>query len=158
MIIIFVGIAIIGFILYLILYMPLVRQLKVKSNETKAQEAELLKARNIVTSMKTTGSKAQLVTEDNLSIAIDELTKRGKLHNINFVSVKLGELIRETVYAILPIEMVLESGYLELGGFLGSLDELQKSVVKVNEFEVLPQASEPSKLNTRLMLNMYILR
>lgn len=158
MIIISVGIAIIAFIFYLILYRPLVRQLKLKSNETKAQEAELLKAQNIVTSMKTIGSRPELVSEDNLSIAIDELTKQGKLHNINFVSIMPGELIRETVYAILPIEMVLESGYLEFGGFLGSLDELEKSVVKVNEFEVSPQGDEPSKLNTKLMLNMYILR
>ena len=157
-IIVFSGIAIIAFILCFILYIPLVNQLRVKSNETRALEAELLKARNIVNFMKMARSQLQLVTEDNLSVATDTLMKQGGLYHIDFISTNPGELIREKVYVMLPIDIVLESGYSELGDFLGSLDNLGNSVVKVNEFDVAPSMSDPSKLKTRLTLSIYALR
>jgi Tfp pilus assembly protein PilO len=158
LIIVFSGIAIIAFLLCFILYIPLVNQLRAKSKETRALEAKLLEARNIITFMKTMGSELALVTEDNFSVATDTLMKQGGLYHIDFISTKPGAPIREEVYVMLPIDIALESGYSELGDFLGSLDNLKNSVVKVNEFEVAPSMSEPSKLKTRLTLNIYVLR
>jgi len=158
MVIVFSGIAVTFFILSFVLYMPLVGQIKKKSIETKALEMELLKARNIVNFMKTMGSETRLVTEDNLPIATDTLMKQGEVYHIDFISTKPGEPIRENAYVMLPIDIVLESGYPELGDFLGSLDHLGNCVVKVDEFETAPSANDPSKLKTRLTLNIYVLR
>ncbi|MFA5275538.1 MAG: type 4a pilus biogenesis protein PilO [Candidatus Omnitrophota bacterium] len=159
LIIISAGIAIGGFILFFILYIPLARQLSLKSNEAKTLEAELSKARGTVAFMKTAASRQQLVNEESLSVATDELIRRGGLYHINFVSTKPGETVREAeAYAMLPIDIVLDSGYTELGDFLGSLDSLEKSVVKVDEFDLAPSTSEPSKLRVRLTLDMYVLR
>jgi hypothetical protein len=158
LIILFSGIAIIVFILCFILYIPLVKQLRIKNNETRALEAELLKARDIVTFMKTTGSNLKLVSEENSSVATDTLMKQGGLYHIDFISTNPGEPIRETIYVMIPIDIALESGYSELGNFLGALDNLGNSIVKVNEFEVAPNMSDPLKLKTRLTLNIYVLR
>ncbi|MGA2775025.1 MAG: type 4a pilus biogenesis protein PilO [Candidatus Omnitrophota bacterium] len=158
LIIISVGIAIAGFILCFVLYMPLVRQLRLKSNDAKTLEAELFKARDTVAYMQTVASRQQLVNEENLFVATDELIKRGGLYHINFVSTRLEEPRREAVYVMLPIYIVLESGYSELGDFLGSLDNLEKSVIKVDEFDLAPSTSEPSKLRAKLTLDMYVLR
>ena len=158
LIIVFSGIAIIAFSVCFILYLPLVNQLKMKNNETKALEAELFKARNIAALMKTMGSRPQLATEEDLSVVTDTLMKQGGIYHIDFSSTKPKEALREKAYVMLPIDIVLESGYSELGNFLGSLDNLENSVIKVNEFEVAPSTSDPLKLKTKLTLNIYVLR
>lgn len=156
--IIFAGIALIVLILCFILYMPLARRLKAQVNETKTLEVELINARNIVTSMTRVETRTDWTTEDNLPIATDELVKLGGRCNVNFASIMPGELVRGDVYGMLPVDIILVSGYSELGNFLGALDGLKKSVVKVNEFEVYPSKTEPSKLKAKLTLNMYVLK
>jgi Tfp pilus assembly protein PilO len=158
-VIISASVIIAGFILFSFLYRPLLKDLKLKGNEARTLETQAVKARDIVAFMKTAvNSSQQLVNEENLSLATDELIKRGASYHLNFVYTQPGQPVQESVYAVLPIDIVLDAGYSELGDFLGSLDTLTKSVVKVQAFDLAPSTSEPSKLRIKLTLNMYILK
>lgn len=152
------GIAIIACILFFILYLPLVGQLKIKGNETKAIELELFKARNIAASIKTMENNIRLATGGDFNVVLGSLMKRGRLYHVNFISTKSGDPIQDKLYTMFPINFTLESGYKDIGNFLGSLDSLSNSIIKVSEFRITPILGETAKLKTTLTLKMYLLK
>jgi len=151
------GIAVIVLILGLVLCLPLANQLSKKNKEAKTQEVELLKARDAIVFMKTMGSNLQLVTEENLPSAVDMLIKQGKLYHVDIISTNPQEPIQGKAYSMLAIDLVLESSYSDLCDFLGALDSLGNSVVKVDKFEVA-LSSDPARLKTKLTVNVHVLR
>lgn len=150
------AIAIIAIGLYIFLYGPLIRRLRVMHIECKTIEADALQTRNRIAAVKTIDIKKGLIKEEEISLAINELTKQGKLEGINFVSMAPKEIEKreDAPYNILPIEMEIESTYEHLGIFLGSLDELERCLVAVRSFNVVPDKEEPAKLKTKLTVNM----
>jgi len=157
-IILFSGIGVFVIILCFILFSPLLRQMRIKKNEMKKIESELSRARKIVSNLKKMHQKPELVNEDNLSVATEKIMKQGELNRINFVSTTPKEPVRKDDYVMVPIDITLESGYQELGNFLGSLDSLGNCVVKVDSLEVTPSANDPSKLKTNLTLSVFVLK
>ena len=89
---------------------------------------------------------------------MEELTRQGKSGGINFVSLTPGavEDTEGREYRILPIEMEIESTYEALGHFLGLLDEMEKSLLKVQSFNVVTKGEDPSKIHTRLTVYLYL--
>lgn len=141
---------------YLIFYAPLIRELRIKRLDCKTVENEVFKCRNII---KSAGQKERvLITEEEVSQAIDELTRHGKLKGVNFVSMNPKEIKEEkgTQYKTLPVEMKIESTYEQLAIFLGSLDDLQKALVKVRSFDINPDKKDSSKLMTDLVADIYL--
>lgn len=151
-------VVIVAFGVYLFVYMPLMKELKKQYLECKSIEADVLDARNIIESVGKTYGERVLMTEESVSGAINELTNRGKLEGIDFVSISPQEIKKEagSQYKTLPIKMEIESTYEQLGGFLGSLDELEKGLVKVKGFNIVPDEKDPSKLMTDLVADMYL--
>ena len=143
--------------IYMILYKPLIKELKAQYLECKTIEIEVLEARNIIASAKITEIKSSILTEKDIPLAINELTKYANLKGINFVSITPKAVKKEAQYNILPIELKLESTYKELGVFLGSLGELKKSLVTAKDFNIIPYEKDPTQLKTKLMVNMYLL-
>ncbi len=143
--------------LYLFLYHPLLVKLRLKYAECRLAEEEILTARNNVSILKTNQAGKKFVVLGEVSIAMDELTKKGKSKGINFISITPQPVEKVSgVYKILPIEMETESTYEALGSFLGCLDELAKSLVTVRSFEVTAEEKDDSKLKMKLMVNMYL--
>lgn len=151
-----IAIAVIILGAYNVFYAPLIRELKTKHLEYKSTENEVLECRN---SIESAGKGEKVLTrEENVSQAIDELTKRGKLNSINFISMSPKKIEKEkgTEHKVLPINMEIESAYEDLAAFLGSLDDLEKGLVKVKSFKIVPDKEDPSKLKTDLVVNMYL--
>ena len=144
--------------LYLFLYRPLIARLMTARLNCKTAEAEVLQVRAVVASLKTADIKKGLITEKDISIAIDELTSQGKSKRINFTSItpKKIEKAKDPRYKILPVEMGMESTYKDLGIFLGSLDELEESLVEVRHFKITPHKEDPEKLKTKLVVDIYL--
>jgi len=158
-IVISAGLAIIALGLYLFLYSPLINKLRKAHSECKRLETEVLQAREATDSLRIKTPKGKLITEEDVSWAIDELTKKGKLARVNFISItpKQTEKPQQTLfYKILPIEIEMESTYDDLGIFLGSLDELENCVVTVRNFNITSTEEGAKKLKTKLMLNLYL--
>ena len=143
---------------YLIFYAPVIRETGIKYAACRAVENELLECRNIIESAGRIQGKRVLMTEKDVSHAIDELTRQGKLEGINFVSMSPGEIKEEegSQYKTLPINVEIKSTYKQLGIFLGSLDKLEKGLVKVKSFDITANAGDPKLLTTVLVMDMYL--
>lgn len=146
------------FAAYLVLYVPLMKQLKAKHSECKALESQAGGARSIIGSAGKEYGDRLLTTEEGSSMVIDELAKRGKLIGVNFISIKPGEImeIKESQHKTLPIEIEIEGSDEQCAAFLGSLDELKNSVITVKSFDIMPNAEDRSRLNAQLTVNVYL--
>jgi Tfp pilus assembly protein PilO len=143
--------------LYLFLYKPIISRLRTARSECCVIEADVAQARQSTDSVKMADIKGGLITEEEISFAIDELTRQGKLEDVNFISMKPGEIEKSKgPYEILPIEIEAESLYDRLGTFLGTLDELERSLVTIRSFKITPAKADPSRLRSELVVNMYI--
>lgn len=144
--------------IYFFLYHPLMRQLKVQAAVCRNLENEVEQARSLIARSKTEGEERPFIKEEEVSLAIDELTKQGKLKGINFISMIPGSLgkSQDSRFRFIPIEIETESTYEALGLFLGTLDDLKASLVTVASFETAPPGPNPSRLRTKLVLHMCV--
>jgi len=152
------GIAIVAIGVYLFLYHPIIYKLKASHQDCRAIETETSQAREAIANLDSVSIKKALMTEGDVSIAIDELTAKGRLKGIDFVSMVPDQVEQSQGVECkkLPIEIEIESTYEELGVFLGSLDEMEKSIVTVRNLIVTPDKKKSATLNTKLVLDMYL--
>jgi Tfp pilus assembly protein PilO len=148
----------IALLTYGFFYGPFMKKLRIKYSEYKSIESELQRAYGIIEAADKVSMKSIVMTEQDSSLAIDELTKHGKAESIDFISMTPRDIRTEGQYEILPIEMEIKSTYMELGNFLGSLDELEKSLITVRNFRVIPDRNDPTVMKTELAINTYLLR
>lgn len=150
--------ALIALAAYFIFFAPLMRKLKTEYLKCRAAESEVIECRDIIASSGRVYGDRVLMTEKELSRAMDELTKHGKAGGIDFISINPGKISKEkgSRYKILPVEMEIESTYEEIGTFLGSIDDLEKGLVKVKSFEMFPGASDPRKITMHLVVDLYL--
>lgn len=149
----------IAFMLVISVYMPLGAKLRKAGRELKAIEGELEMVKGTIEAVGSYG-KRSLPTQEEISIAIDELTKRGRDLGINFISISPQRIeeVQDLPYGLLPIPMELESGYEGLGRFLGALEGLEASVVTIGSFEIERDERILPKVRTKLVAEMYIVK
>ncbi len=108
----------------------------------------------------------KLPSGSSASDILDELTKRGKELNIEFISIapQEGKMISPPQgaadalkYKILPIEINMRAGYRSLGEYLGIIENLKANFATVGEFQIGKDPKAPPKLNVRLVVYTYIL-
>ncbi len=142
---------------YLIFFAPLISKVKAKYLGCRSIESDVLECRNII---KSSGKGERiLITEQEVSHAIDELTRHGKIKEVNFISMKPKKIEKKEAgsqYKVLPIEIKLNSTCEELGVFLGSLDDLEKGLVKIKSFDISADQEDSSKLMTDLIVEIYL--
>jgi len=153
------SLALIAFVLVSSVYMPLGAKLRKASQELKAMEGELEMVRGTIKARESYG-KRSLPTQEGISIAIDELTRRGRTLGINFISISPQKIeeVQGLPYRLLPICMELESRYEEFGRFLGALEELGESVVTIESFEIERDERVLPKVRTKLVAEMYLIK
>jgi len=154
-----VGLVIIALGFYLSLYSPLINKLRKAHLECRRLETEVLQAREAIDSLRLKAPKGKLITEEDVSRAIDDLTKKGRLARVNFISItpkQTEEPEQGLSYKILPIEIEMESTYEDLGIFLGLLDELENCLVTVKNFNITFTEKGALKLKTKLVVNVYL--
>lgn len=170
-----------GFILFTVLFLlllaPIRRSVAVKKYEWKRLGAQLSENRaKIQSSSKTDKSAIETQLEDlrrrlpaksSAAAILDELTKRGKELNIEFVSITpqegraisppQGDNAGALKYKILPIEINMRGGYRNLGEYLGIVENLETGFATVGEFHVKKDEKAPPKLIVRLVVYAYTL-
>lgn len=155
-----IGAGVTAFLLgaYLFLYAPLMAKVRMLGFECRSIESELAAARNLIGRFQAEGVKKTLIQENEVSLAIEELTRQGKFRGINFISMTPGPIEKPEgkTYRILPIEMQIESTYAGSGEFLGFLEALERSIIWVEAFQVTAKGPDPSKLNTKLNIHMHL--
>ncbi|MBU0759918.1 MAG: type 4a pilus biogenesis protein PilO [Candidatus Omnitrophica bacterium] len=151
-------IAVVTLGVYLFLYRPAISKCSEAGCECRMIESEVLRARESMYLLKQDAAKRVFVSENNISVAIDELTKQGRSKGINFTSITPGKIENpgDVGYKILPIDMEIESTYKELAVFLGLLEGLKESLVTVKDIDIASEEIRSAKLRARLILNMYL--
>ena len=144
-------------VLYLLIG-PLVAKVHRTGKEVKALEEEMRTARQAIESEGKFQLTGELLTRQKVSLAIDEITKTGAAHNINFVSISPQPIVKpaESPYPVLPIRMEVRSGYKDLAMFLGALERLQRSIVTVKSFEIDADPGTLPQLETILVVEVYL--
>lgn len=147
-----------SFIVYLVFYQPLFYQMKIKGGHCHSLEGQVKEMRKSLGTLKIKDREKVLINEEEVSMALRELTLQGKSAGVNFVSVTPKEAQKPagSPYRILPIETELESTYEAFGTFLGSLDKLQKGIVTVGQFKAVPSKPDSLELHAQLTLNLYL--
>ncbi|HLD49593.1 MAG TPA: type 4a pilus biogenesis protein PilO [bacterium] len=147
-----------GILVCLFLYPPLVRDLGRLSEECRRAEARAVEARPLIKAFKTAALLPGFIREEEISETIRELTSQGKSRDIRFIGITPQAVTKpqDSGYPVVPIEIDAESGYQDLGLFLGALEELKKSLVTVKDFHIVPDRDAPAKLRTKLTLWIYL--
>lgn len=161
--------------LFLLILVPLKKSIALKKSEWKKLEAQLIAGRaklNISSQWDKAQMDAQLEelrkrlpSKSPTSAVLDELTKRGKELNIEFISItpQSEKIPSETQtansalkYKILPIEINMKATYRSIGEYFGALENLESSFATAGEFQIRKDEKIFPKLNVRLVVYTYI--
>lgn len=146
-----------GIFAYLFFFHPLLNKIRAKGSECRILEEELHVARNNVALLAKDRKEIPLVRREQVSLAIEELTRRGKNQGVSFISIapRAVDSIGGT-FSVLPIDLETESRYEALGAFLGVLDELETSLVKVRNFDLAPHPKDEAKIRANVTIDLYL--
>ncbi len=150
---------ILGLGLFLFLFQPRIKELKIHFLNCSQTEEEVNNVRNLVTAYKSSSQKKVFASEQEISNSIDELARKGKAMGIDFLSITpRAKENSNPEYQTMQVEMEIESNYRALGAFLGSLDKLERSFLTARGFHVVPRhdGERKGRLRTRLTLVMYL--
>lgn len=149
----------VGVLVFILLYLPLMRQLKALGSECRRLEAETSAGPGRLQTFKFQSVERGLISEKETPKAVNELTRRGNLKSVEFVSLTTGEIqkVEGKPFQILPIEAELRANYSRLGEFLGGIDELEKSLTTVGDFAITVDKENPDKVHTRVTFLMYLM-
>ncbi len=149
-----------GVMTYAFFYGPLIKLLKDQRLVYQNLETTLANSQETINHFSSNASAATLITEAQISGAIDEVTKAGKALGVNIISMKVEPInaVDDREVRMLPISVETESSYEGLGRFFGSVDSLKKSLVTIGNFYISVATENSDKLKTTLTLNMYLLK
>jgi Tfp pilus assembly protein PilO len=141
-----------------LMIVPLWNKAGSKAAEVKILEEEMLSARQALQSGKKLQKTGTLLTRRKISLAIDEMTKIGAANNVNFQSISPQKITKkkDAIYPVLPIRMVLQSGYQDLGAFFGALEGLEESIITVKSFQIEADPQALPLVRTDLVVEVYL--
>lgn len=160
-------------VLFLLIIAPLKKSIALKKDEWKKLEAQFIAGRaklNLSSKLDKTETDAQLEelrkrlpSKSSTSAILDELTKRGKELNVEFISITpQSEKVPPQVesaplkYKILPIEISMKATYRSIAEYFGALENLESSFATVGEFQIRKDEKIFPKLSARLIVYTYI--
>jgi Tfp pilus assembly protein PilO len=143
---------------YMVFYTPLIKRVRARYLECRRAEGKVLECRNVIEAAGVLHKQRILMAEADAHQAIDELTKHGKVRGINFISITSEKIrkAKDSRYKILPVRMEIESAYEDFAAFLGSLDDLEKGLIKVKSFDMKPAEKDPFRLTVDLTVDVYL--
>lgn len=137
---------------------PLWNKARSVGSEVKALEHELISVRKVLQSRGKFRQTGALLTRPKTFLAIDEITKTGASHGINFLSISPQKITKtkDSRYPAFPIRMDLQSGYRDLGLFLGALERLKESITAVKSLQIEADPQVQSQIRTGLVIEVYL--
>jgi Tfp pilus assembly protein PilO len=147
-----------GLIALIFGYWPLMVKLHNAANRLNEVQIELLNQRSAIAALDNSSLKADIMRQDDLSLAIAELTEKGRSLGLSFSSIAQQPLKETTQASIrkLPISFTIESGYKNAGQFLAYVEEFSHSIAEVESLSIQPRENSPTKLSVKLVLNLYL--
>ena len=150
---------------------PTRRDLAEKKKKWRGLEVQLVADRAKIANFEVDKATVEAKVEDlrrrippksPTSAILEELTKRGKQLNIDFISITPQQPQLDLKVApdceILPITISMKATYRSLGEYLGQIESLQSSFATVSEFQVTRDERTYPKLAVNMKINTYMLK
>jgi Tfp pilus assembly protein PilO len=149
-----------GLIILIFAYRPLITKLHDASNRLQELETELLNQRSAIAALEQPDVKGGTIQQNEIPLAIDELTEKGKDLGLHFSSISPSELQQTTQVGIwkLPISFTIESEYENVGQFLDYIEGASPIIAEAERLSIRPRGDNLSKLSVELALNLYVER
>lgn len=137
---------------------PLRGRIRSVNHELRLVEEQLAVSRVDVESARKLQFNGPLLSRDEISRAMDEITKIGKAFNINFFSIspRDPEDIKDSASQRLPVFIESESEYKDFGLFLGALADLKESIVTIRSFKMTRDEAILPQLRSKLVIDLYL--
>ena len=148
-----------GVVLFFFVFMgPLRGRTRSVNHELRLVEEQLAVSRVDVESARKLQFNGPLLSRDEISRAMDEITKIGKAFNINFFSIspRDPEDIKDSASQRLPVVIESESEYKNFGLFLGALADLKESIVTVRNFKMTRDEAILPLIRSKLVIDLYL--
>ena len=163
-----------GIIIFLILFFvvlaPTRKEIAGKNKKWRELKTQLVAARNKLENFKvdkpTMEAKAEelrrrLPSKSPTSMILEELTKKGKQLNIEFVSIAPQQLqqdiVAESARKVVPININMKATYRDLGEYLGLIENLESSFATVKGFEATKDKRTFPKLTVNMRIYTYVI-
>ena len=145
-------------VILLFAYWPLMSKLYNSASRLDEAQAELLNQQSAIAALDNSNVKGELIRQDDISLAIAELTEKGRSLRLQFSSIAQQPLQETTQAGIakLPIGFTIESEYKTVGQFLAHIEDSPCGITKVESLSIRPKEEDPSKLSVELVLNLYV--
>ena len=150
--------ALAGLIILPLAYCPLMSKLDTAAAELSAVQTELLNQQGAIAALENLNSKANTISQNDLFLAIGELTEKGRSLGLQFRSIAQQPL-RETTQAgiaRLPINLTIDSQYKSIGLFLVYIEDSFRAIRAVERVSIHPVEDTPSALRVELVLCLYV--
>ena len=150
--------ALLVLIILLFAYWPLMSKLHNSANRLNEVQAKLLNQRSAIAALDNLDVKSRLIQQNDISLAIAELTEKGRSLGLQFSSIAQQSLQETTQAGIqkLSISFTIESEYENTGQFLTFIEEFSNSIVEVESLSIHPRKNNPPELSVELVLNLYV--
>ncbi len=147
-----------GLIILIFVYIPLMIKLHNAANKLHEVQTELLNQHSAIAALEKLNTKGQMIQRNEVSLAIAELTEKGRGLGLNFSSISPRQLQKTTQAGIrkLPISFTIESEYKNVGQFLAYVEGFSRSIAEVESLSIRPRENNLSKLSAELVLNLYV--
>ena len=127
-------------IILLFEYWPLMSKLSNSANRLDELQAELLSQRSAIAALDNSNLTANIIRQNNLSLAFAELTEKGRSLGLQFSSLAQQQLQETTQAGIakLPISFTIRSEYKTAGQFLAYIEGSPCGITEVGNLSILP--------------------
>lgn len=147
-------------VFFLVLMGPLWGRVRSSSHELRVVQEQLAVSRAEVESARKLQFNGPLLSREEISLAMDEITRTGKAFNINFFSISPQdpEDIKDSACQRLPVAIEAESEYKDLGLFIGALADLKESIVTIRNFRMVRDEAILPRARSMMVIDLYLKR
>lgn len=148
-----------GLILFFVFVIqPLSARIRFKEEEVRLVEQKLEEGRGMIKVAGKWGLAGTLLRKEEISLAMDEMTRAGQSFDISFVSIspREAEAVPGLSCRRLPIQMNVRSQYKDFGTFLGALEKLKRGVVVPRQFVISRDEARPSYIDSEMLVDVYV--
>ena len=139
---------------------PLIEKLKDASNRLQEAKTELSEQHRAIAALKKIDVKGKMIQQNEIPLAIDELTEKGREFGLQFSSISPSQLRETTQPGIwkLPVSFIIESEYKNLGQFLDYIETSPRNIAVAESLSINPKGENLSRLSVGLVVNLYVER
>ena len=156
--IILIGAIVAAVIAFFLFIRPLLLKTNSVSREAKALNDELISVREALAQGSDLDKDRHPLSRGEVSVAINEIMEVGASLDINFFSTSPQQIqkSKDSKYPVLPIRLEMQSSYENFGIFLGALENFDKSIITVRQFDITRKPIILPEITVELVVEIHL--